>query len=165
MNLRIQLKKKHHNTTILNCIRSDGSNTFTKLPLNLEIHDIAHYVVEKQLGFTHAFYGLLALGYEIGDFQLPREERPQALQPKNLHPEALMTEHLVNVLQIDFQCPAADQLDLIKTIGTILKENNLAFPEQLNQERLRDIREELKRLMRNWEQVEVGGHLELVLHI
>lgn len=165
MNLRIQLKKKHQNAVILNCIRSDGSNTYAKLYPNLEIHDIAHYVVEKYLGFTHAFYGLLAQGYEIGDFQLPKEERPAALQPKNLYPEALITEHIVNLLQLDFQHTSADQMNLFRTIGAILKENALPFPRQLNQERLQDIRQELKRLMNDWKQVEVGAYLELVLPI
>lgn len=127
MNLRIQIKKRHQNRSILHCIRTNGSSTYAKLHPNLEIHDIAHYVVEQHLGFTHAFYGLLAQGFEIGDFQLPKEERPKELQPKNLLPEALITEHLVNLLQIDFQKAATDELDLIRTIEAILKETTSLF--------------------------------------
>ena len=103
--LTITLSKEIGKRTILKCTRKDGSSTFAKLYPNLEIHDIAHYVVEQHLGFRNAFYGLLAKGYTIEDFQLPKAERPSALHPKNLHPEALITEHLVNLIQTHFGSP------------------------------------------------------------
>lgn len=163
MTLRIQIKKRYNEVSILNCLRTDGTSTHAKLHQGLEIHDIAHFVVEQELRFTQAFYGLIEQGYDIGDFQLPKAERPLRLQPRNLHPEALITEHLVNLLQIDYLNPTTDNFDFMTTLATVLKEHGLPFPEELNQARLDKIRLGLKARMLEWKAVAFGSALDLSL--
>ena len=51
--------------------RSDGSLCWAYLRENFEDHDLAHFAVETVLGFKDAFFGLIDLGYEIGDFEDP----------------------------------------------------------------------------------------------
>ena len=128
MSLSIQIKKESGSPSVLMVKRPDGTETYSKIQTDFEIHDIAHYVVEKQLGFKNAFYGLLLRGYQITDFQLPKDKRPKALWPQNMHQEALVTEHFVNLLTIDFM-GSEERMNILETLKTILHENDLYFPK------------------------------------
>ncbi len=81
--MKIQFKKGKDKST-LHCIRKDGTATWSTIYQGMEIHDLAHFAVETELGFKKAFYGLLASGYAIQDFALPRAKRPKSLLPENL---------------------------------------------------------------------------------
>jgi hypothetical protein len=164
MKLIIHLKKGSTKPSTLTCQRDDGSTTYSKLVENFEIHDIAHYVVEQNLGFKNAFYGLLAQGYDIGDFQLPKNERPFALLPKNLHPEALFTEHLVNLLLID-SIQVAPKNDILNILKKILSENNLPFMAVLTSEKLSKIKDGLERQMTQWNRLLPNKKLELIFEL
>lgn len=69
----------------------------------IEAHDQGHFAMEKVLGFKNAFYGMIARGANIEDFELPREQRPEEVIPENLRPEALISEHFVNLLMVKTQ--------------------------------------------------------------
>ena len=103
MYLQITFKKHQNKPNTLSCTRQDGSKTWSKIHPGLAIHDLIHYAVETTLDFQNAFYGLLAQGFNIEDFSLPRAERPVELLPKNLPSEALYTEFLVGLFQMEFQ--------------------------------------------------------------
>jgi len=142
--MKIQFKKGKEKST-LHCIRKDGSVTWTTIHLGMEIHDLAHFVVETELQFKNAFYGLVASGYTIQDFALPRSQRPEALLPKNLPEEALQTEHIVNLLQIEFQGNLSE-FNVLKQLDNILNENNIPFPKMLNEEKIKLISKNLNEL-------------------
>ncbi|PWL40071.1 hypothetical protein DKG77_04395 [Flagellimonas aquimarina] len=145
----IQFKKYRDKQSTLTCIRSDGTRTWDKLQMDFELHDLAHFAIETELGFTNAFYGLLAKGYNIQDFALPLEQRPQALISKNLPAESLQTEHIANLLLIDhFQKNIGS--DFINQLKGMLKQNDLAFPEMLTQERLKKINDSFEELILKW---------------
>ncbi len=156
----IKFRKGIDKPGTLTCVRPDGSTTWTKLHPGIEMHDFAHFVVETELGFPNAFYGIVAKGFDIGDFELPREQRPVALKPVNLPVEALQTEHIVNLLQTRF--PNSNQdLDFITTLKNILTEKEIDFPKVLDQEKLNRINERLRDLLFKWNELENGGTLEL----
>ena len=127
----------------------------------MELHDIAHYVVETALGFTGAFYGMIAKGYDIGDFELPREQRPEDLVPANLPVEALQTEHIVNLLQIGF-LNTDKKFNMLSTLKTILTEREIDFPEILSQDKLDCIQHRYEELVLKWNGLEKGAKLELI---
>ena len=102
MNLKIILKKSIKKSSVLTITRSDGSSTWSKLYKGLETHDLAHYAVEKTLCFKHAFYSIIDNGFNISDFAAPRQQRPFAVRSENLHTEAIVTEHIVNLLEVEF---------------------------------------------------------------
>ncbi len=158
--MTILFTKETHKPSTLSCQRADGSRTFTKLNPAIEIHDLAHYVVEVELGFNNAFYGLLAQGYDIQDFELPIEERPEELIPVNLSDEALQTEHIVNLLQVHLS-EQDGNFDVLASLKIILKENNLPFPELLTQEKLDGIFKKLRMLYARWMDLGQGDALEL----
>ncbi len=164
MKLQIRIKKEYKQPSTLSCTREDGSITYAKLQLDFEIHDIAHYVVEKQLQLKNAFYGLLCQGYQINDFMLPKKERPEALQPEKLPPEALATEHLVNLLTIDF-VQSEQQMEVSKTLKSILDENSLAFPENPTGEKVLSMQKELAVLMAKWNALPYNQTLEMTFEL
>jgi len=149
MNLKISLKKSIEKPSVLTITRSDESITWSKLHKGLETHDLAHFSVEKTLLFTHAFYSIIDNGYNVGDFELPKAQRPSEVQPENLHAEALITEHIVNLLEIELLNTGLN-LNFISDLKQILAENNLPFPEQLNTQSLEVVRTQYYSLVNQW---------------
>ncbi|NQZ43659.1 MAG: hypothetical protein HRT65_05060 [Flavobacteriaceae bacterium] len=158
--MRIQFRKFTAKPSTLSCIRADGSMTWTTLHPGTEGHDLAHFAVEKVLGFQKAFYGLLSAGFEIQDFELPKEERPKALWPKNLPQEALVTEHLVNLLTIS-SLDTQGAFDLLATLVPILESNALELPAGLDHRQCSEIQREFKVLWGQWVALQPGETLEL----
>ena len=107
---------------------------------------------------------MLAQGYGIQDFQLSNEKRPEALQPKNMAKEALVTEHLVNLLTIDY-LSTENQMNLFDSLETILKDKDLPFPQNLNAEGLVSIQGELADWMNKWNGLENGQVLTMELEL
>ena len=162
--LHINIKKEKNKPSVLTCTRLDNTTTYIKLYPNLEIHDIAHFVVETHLQYQNAFYGLLAQGYNIQDFELPKGKRPEDLIPNNLSAEALITEHIVNLLQVEY-INAKEDIDFIKFLTEILKENQLPFPDKLTEELLNSIRKELFKQMHLWNTICFEDNFQLVFDV
>lgn len=158
--MTIQFKKNNSKPSTLTCIRADGSRTWDKLQVGFESHDLAHFAIETELGFTNAFYGLLAKGYDIQDFALPIEQRPKELISKNLPAESLQTEHIANLLLIGHYQKDISS-DFINQLKGILKESDLAFPEILTPERLKKINSHFEELILKWDALGEGETLEL----
>ena len=158
MIIRFVKNQEKPNTII--CQRSDGSSSFAKLYSGLEIHDLAHYVVESELNMTTAFYGLVARGFDIEDFGMDRELRPKELLPSGLSDQALQAEHIVNLLQVEFSEPG-NAFNFIDTLRAILLEKGIRFPQALNEESLGRIRARLKELMTQWNSLPYGSGIQL----
>ena len=126
----------------------------------IEAHDLGHYAVETVLHFQHAFYGMVAKGTNIEDFELPREKRPEKVLPKNLHPEALISEHMVNLLLTRAQRPD-DLFDVVESLKPILRENKLPFPEHLTNKAMEKIWALFQKLNEQWTRLPVGETMEL----
>jgi len=135
--------------------------TWTNIQPALELHDIAHYVVETTLGFTEAFYGMIAKGYDIGDFELPREQRPVDLIPANLPVQALQTEHIVNLLHPGYLSANAE-FDLLSTLRTVLAGKEIDFPEILSTDKLHCIYQRYEELILKWKGLEIGETMEMI---
>src|SRR5437773_9860909 len=67
----IQIKKGRDGPATLACLRSDGTRTWGKEHPFFPVHDITHYAVESVLAFDQAFFGLIATGWSIDDFEKP----------------------------------------------------------------------------------------------
>ena len=158
--MTIIIKKQNMKQSVLTIIRNDGTSTWAKLYKGMETHDIAHYCVESTLNFSHAFYGIINHDYKIQDFALPREERPHAVKPENLHNEALVTEHIVNLLEVEKQSDSRNN-DFIKTLKMILEQNNLSFPNKLNETSLQKIRRDYHQLVDKWESLKEDEELRI----
>jgi hypothetical protein len=86
--LLIRIKRATDGSAALTCVRADGSVTWQRqmgrLGAFFPTHDLTHYAVETTLGYRQGFYGLIADGWEISDFEtakgdIPREAREAEL--------------------------------------------------------------------------------------
>lgn len=158
--MKIQIKKGLFNQVTLTITRDDGTSDWTKLHPNMYAHDIGHYVIETVLEFSKAFYGLINEGYNIKDFELPKPERPPALQPVNLPIEALQTEFIVNQIQVERFNSGKDP-NFLETLRAALLMKELPFPEKLTSEKLDEIRLKYDQLITAFHQLPENDILEL----
>ena len=159
MNAVISFRKEENKPPLFTFRRSDGSLTWNKLK-NLPVeHDLAHYAVETILRFDQSFYGLLDQGFAVDDFERPRDKRPQALLPTNLPLQAHQAEHIVGLLQTEWVCGPNPTFieDLKKTLGG----KGLAYPEQLTNQQLNEIRNAYLELVHEWNTLPSGQQIDL----
>jgi hypothetical protein len=93
--LVIRLKKHSDGSAALTCIRADGSSTWQRQTgahaRFFPRHDLTHYAVETVLGHRRGFYGLVAEGWDIGDFGAPW---PKGRIPDDADPSELIVGFL-----------------------------------------------------------------------
>src|SRR5882672_11335664 len=90
----IELKKGRDGPTTLICVRADGTRTWRKVARFFPVHDLTHCSVESVLGFTEAFFGLIASGWNIDDFAAPGVAA-------RLPVEAVWAESIVGLLDLE----------------------------------------------------------------
>jgi hypothetical protein len=96
--LRIEIVKRTDGRTVLRCTRADGSVTWQRLGGAqvgfFPMHDLTHVAVEQSLGATQAFFGLVAIGWDI-------EETTGMGSHGPLPEEARFVERLVGMLDVE----------------------------------------------------------------
>jgi hypothetical protein len=138
--------KKGKTKDMLVCTRQDGTSTWMEMTPALTLHDLAHYVVEKELNFKHGFYGMVEGGIHIPDF----EER-QRLKPREMPLEAGYAEHLANLFGLEIQDNKPID-NLQQSFDVICKHFNIPLL-RLEETRIRIIRDELRELLDHWTQM------------
>ena len=144
---------------ILSCKRKDGSVTWHRVSEFFLLHDLCHFAAETVLKFTSGFFGMLAAGTDITEFDLPKEQRTI-----HLTAEAIFTEHLVNLLVIDYKQRRMDNLiEVFYSIhdGYI----DTALLQQLSEDKLEAIRIKYAELMKQWKLLPVNQNLSLMFEI
>lgn len=149
--MKISFTKKKEGSRIISCRRKDGTITWMHSSNFFVLHDICHYVVETNLKLSEAFYGMLASGISITDFELPKEQRPFQLTK-----EAILAENLVNLLGIEYTQRYLDNFS--ETLSASYKADNDILAT-LNNGMLRKIREEIWLAMNRWNKLEEGKTL------
>ncbi|MBK7372577.1 MAG: hypothetical protein IPL56_16205 [Saprospiraceae bacterium] len=141
------------------CIREDGSSTYSYLHPGIEVHDLAHYAVETILSFDQSFFGLLRAGYQIADFEAPRDKRVEALLPANIPVQSIQTEYLVNQLMTELNSGPIDHF--IEMFKSTLQQRSIDYPSVLDEDKLKEIRSLFSDLIRQWNCIRSGERLEL----
>ena len=152
-------KGKHqwkHKPDTLTCIRDDGSVTWAHLHRGFVQHDFAHYVVETTLGFENAFFGLVAKGYHIPDFSEPKAKRPFEIPE-----EAIDTEPIVALLQVDL----LEGLGYSGDSDGIFRDHRASLPVGITDEQLEIMRQKLRALLERWNELRPGESMELQFKI
>ena len=99
------IKQKDKKNTI-SCKRKDGSATWMASDLFYVQHDLMHFAVETKLGYKTAFYGMLAGGIDITDFELPKAQRNFEYTEQAWHAESIVNLLFIQLKQgenSDFQ--------------------------------------------------------------
>ena len=154
--LRIRLTKRTGKPPLLHCVREDGSQTLAVTAPGA-VHDLGHYVVEAELGFRRAFFGLLAEGWSIEDFDVPG-----GVQALDLPPEAALVEFIVGLLQIEIvngEVYADFDAELRRAVTSARRPG--PEPPVIGEELAARMRARLAELVGRWRATPEGGSLEL----
>ena len=166
MALQIRLKKNADGTAALTCTRADGTTTWQRQDANrarfFVLHDLTHYAVETTLGCREAFYGLVASGWNITDFES---------QIDQLTGEALRIETLVGLLdteRADGVPRTATQLNELAAMHYVSRGESRGAPGKppvVSESQLKEIRRLRDELFARWGSVGAGEALELVFDV
>ncbi len=142
--MEIIFTKKENGKHVLLCKRKDGTCTWMNTDEFFLRHDLLHYAVETVLKFKSAFYGMIAKGIAITDFDQPRNKRN--IKFSN---EALIAEHIVNLAMIEMR------EGLFNDFNNKLKESIVTSKQNLkdfyiNNEQLELIRLTYSNLLKKW---------------
>lgn len=150
--MQIEFKKGKEKDT-LSCTRPDGSITWMTTTPFFTAHDLAHYVVETKLIIDTGFYGMLANGMDITDF-----ENKQKFKPSELPAETIHVEHLVNLLLTEISSRRQGE-DLQNIFDEVCR--NSGLPQfSIGSKMLDEMRSELNTLLQRWTELPEGQTLQ-----
>lgn len=156
--MKVCLKKAKDGRPSVSFLRADGSSTTGRLGSGDfgPVHDLTHYAVETTLGLSGGFYGLLAAGWNIPDFEVKGTGR-------RLEDEAVVAECIVGqltnavfgsqpVATADFNWLVAEAVRAVRPGAVVLAVDDATF---------RTLRERLAALLDRWRALPPGETLEL----
>jgi len=153
--MEILITKNTSNDHILSCRRKDGTITWTHVSNFFILHDLCHYTIETAFSLKKAFFGMLASGTDITQFELPKEDRRIELTA-----EALFAEHLVNLVVIDHTQGRMD--NLLKIFTETYTDPRRDLLTIVNEEKLQSIRENYSTLIQQWKAIPETETLRLI---
>lgn len=162
--LTIRIKKHADGSAALSCTRADGTVTWQRQhgaqAVFFPRHDLTHFAVETVLGHQRGFYGLVASGWDLGDFGAPW---PRGRLPADLDPSELIVGFLDTERAAGSRWSADDFND---KADAYYRQHGLATtPPRLTDEVLARVRQRRAELFEQWDAVPVGGTLELTFDI
>ena len=158
--LSIRIKKKSDGSAALSCTRADGTTTWQRQEGQLgrffPLHDLTHFAVETVLGLRHAFYGLLADGWDLSVFAEPGIAR-------RIPPDAGLAEVLVGFFDTERATGTrASAEDFNWKIRTYYDEHATPMPTfRMTDDQLDRIRALRAELFARWQAVQPGDALVL----
>jgi len=157
--LLIQLTKRADGGALLRCAREDGSATWQKQQGRqaafFPLHDLTHYAVETELGFTRGFYGLIAQGWEIDQTTGKSTRGP-------LPEESIIVEHLVGQLDLERASGVTwTAAELNAHAAEYFRGQDLPAPRPLDDAALSRVRGRLRDLYARWLALPPGQTIEL----
>jgi len=157
--LRVCLTKHADGGAVLRCVRDDGSVTWQRQQGRsagfFPLHDLTHFAVESVLGARHAFYGLIAEGWDI-------EDTTGKGSRGALPPEALAIERLVGAFDLERAGSAfwsAAELN-VHCVGTGAPAGH-QLPRPITDDDLSRIRSRISDLLAQWAALPSGQSLEV----
>ena len=155
----IEFAKRKDGNTVLRCIRDDGSSTWQRNPNQqarfFPLHDLVHYAVESELGFTQGFFGLIAAGWNI-------DETTGKSARGALPTEAIEVEHIVSSFMVEWNSDSRwTGPDFNEQAATFAETRGLPLPRSLTDEQLARVRQRFNELAARWRDLPEGETLQL----
>lgn len=151
----IQFKKNTGKAHSIKYIREDGSETWMMAETFFILHDLSHFAIEKTLGFTTAFNGMIKAGMDIRDFENREKRKAMIITTEAMYAENMANLFLMELAQGNLEDFNAVQQDSFRSAGA-------AFPElHLTATQINSIRDLLKELVTRWKEMPAGESLEL----
>lgn len=137
--------------------RADGSETWQPSDDFFIRHDLSHYAIEKILGYTTAFLGMIDKGMGVRDFE-DREKR----QLMNITAEAWYAENMANLFLMEL---TQGQLkDFNEVSRETFAQLQLAVPPpDLTNKEIDEIRMLLEQLLQQWNSLHANESIFLTI--
>lgn len=144
---------KYENGHRLICLLEDGTTEMAALGPTLPFHDMAHFVVERNLNLKHGFFGNIANGFSVN--QLSDKNFIKTLPQESLEAE-IITRALQSLYsgacgQADFHEMIASEFDAIGIKSTI----------DLNSMNIEKCLVQYANLLNQWHLLKLGEYLEI----
>jgi hypothetical protein len=157
--LTFRIKKRLDAHAVLVLVREDGSSTSGSIgpPGGYgPVHDLAHYVVERTLGLSEGFLGLVTSGWEITDFEKKGTAR-------RLPAEAILAEVAAGEMSrqaMMWQWSSAE--DYAWAVDTTVRKSHPGYTlPAITHDAFEEMRVELLELRQRWNELAPGDTLEL----
>lgn len=158
--MRILIEKRRDGSSVLKCVRVDGSETWQKQDgaqaAFFPLHDLTHFAVESELGVRSGFYGLIAHGWTIDDTTGKGARGP-------LPADAIFVEGVVGTLDAEraggVRWTAEEFND---SAARLAAGGGRAAPRTLTDDELDRIRQRRAELFARWRDLEPGEALDLL---
>lgn len=162
--LTIRLRKQRDGRVALSCTRADGTVTWHRQAGAqagfFPRHDLTHYAVETVLGHRRGFYGLVAEGWDFGDFGTPW---PRGPLPSDADPSELIVGFLDLERAGGVEWTAADFAD--KAAAYYADHGAAGRRLIVTDAQLKAIRARARELFARWEAVAPGAAMELTFDV
>ena len=165
--LAIRFKRNADGSAALTCTRADGSVTWQRQTgqrgLVFPAHDLTHFAVETALGSERGFYGLIAAGWEMGDFAAPWPRGP-------IPEEARQVELLVGLFEVERRMGGGWTAADLRAQGELYAAAQRSGRKAITMPALTDddvsrIQALLQELLGRWDATPPDGTLELSFHL
>lgn len=155
----IEFIKRKDGNTVLRCVREDGSSTWQRNEnqhaLFFPIHDLLHYAIESELGFSRGFFGLLAAGWNI-------DETTGKSARGALPHEALEVEHFVSSFTAEWNSNTNwTAADFNAQTAQFAESRGFRVPRTLSDEELSRVRGRFKEIATRWGDLPMGETLRM----
>jgi hypothetical protein len=152
----LQITKNAGKPHVISYKRDDGTVTWMYADDFFVRHDLSHYCIEKNLGFTKAFMGMLNAGMDVKDFEDREKRQTMIIDKEALYAENMANLFLMEIAQSDFE-------DFNQTAkDTFGSWNKKIPPPTLLQHEILSIRESLRSLFELWDELPVGETMDLL---
>lgn len=151
--MRIVLTNKG-NRNQLTCYRKDGSSTSSNINSTTPFHDLAHFVMERELKLKNGFYGNIEKGYSI-------EELSKKEIILTLPQESMVAEILTRALQ-SLWSGACNLEQFIPLVESELNTLGIKYPLRINMELVDTMLIQYENLITQWNKINEGESLELL---
>ena len=151
----LQLTKNTGKLNIIKYIRDNGTETWMYSDDFFIRHDLSHFALEKILGYTTAFNGMINNGMDIKDFE-NREKRATL----TVTAEAYYAENMANLFLMEIVQGNLNDFNAVQQ--TTFELLQLSFPKiMIPDGKLNEIRLYLQQLLQQWKELPAGETLEL----
>jgi hypothetical protein len=154
--MQIKILNKGNRNQLI-CERRDGGVEITDLGPTLPFHDIAHFIVERQLKLKRGFYGNIYIGYSVKQLSDKNTIRTLPIQ-------SAVAEITTRALQ-SLGAGACTIEQFSRLINEEFELYSINFELDLEKKKISQMLSDYKKITSQWEQLKEGEGLELKLEI
>lgn len=160
MNVEFTKANSQGQPTLVKANRAGNTAMFWPVHEHLVIHDLAHFAIEQELGYTEGFWGLISKGWNVEMFI---GRMPKLLGSSVLPHQAYYAEIIVAALHSDVNCTERSAGNVVSHVLDECISAGLPMPDICNEDILR-ARKALKLILNRWNELQPEEKLVLTFN-